>query len=239
MEDYQLKILTKRSFEELSNDEKKVMNDWCSSEDEFQGLKSLFLVVESSRISINENSNTKKRLDELFESKYKTSNGFDWRSFLFPSGVIFFRQPAFQMAIGIVLVFGVSLFFVNQSPVHLAKNEVPKSEKKKSKTKSENKNSQGEQTLKTSSDSKVTTIVNDRNASNYGTDEITPALFSEEEFVKLEQPAEAQMEDLDGYTSGTFAADYSLAEEDKDFVTSPIQPVSSNPAILDLLYTTY
>ena len=231
MEDYQLKILTKRSFEELSNDEKKVMNDWCSSEDEFQGLKSLFLVVESSRISINENSNTKKRLDELFESKYKTSNGFDWRSFLFPSGVIFFRQPAFQMAFGIVLVIGVSLFFVNQTPVQLAKNEVPKSEKKKSKTKSENKNSQGEQTLETSSEE--TTIVNDRNVSYYGTDEITPALFSEEEFVKLEQPAEAQMEDLDGYTSGTFAADYSLAEDDKDFVTSPIQPVSSNPAILE------
>ena len=239
MEDYQLKILTKRSFEELSNDEKKVMNDWCSSEDEFQGLKSLFSVVESSRISINDNSNTKKRLDELFESKYKTSNGFDWRSFLFPSGVIFFRQPAFQMAFGIVLVIGVSLFFVNQTPVQLAKNEVPKSEKKKSKSKSENKNSQGEQTLETSSDSKVTTIVNDRNVSNYVTDEITPALFSEEEFVKLEQPAEAQMEDLDGYTSGTFAADYSLAEEDKDFVTSPIQPVSTNPAVLDLLYTTY
>ena len=239
MEDYQLKILTKRSFEELSNDERKVMNEWCGSEEEFQGLKSLFSVVESSRISINDNSNTKKRLDELFESKYKTSNGFDWRSFLFPSGVIFFRQPAFQMAFGIVLVIGVSLFFVNQTPVQLAKNEVPKSEKKKSKTKSENKNSQGEQTLETSSDSKVTKIVNDRNVSNYGTDEITPALFSEEEFVKLEQPAEAQMEDLDGYTSGTFAADYSLAEEDKDFVTSPIQPVSSNPAILDLLYTTY
>ena len=237
MEDYQLKILTKRSFEELSNDERKVMNEWCGSEEEFQGLKSLFSVVESSRISINDNSNTKKRLDELFESKYKTSNGFDWRSFLFPSGVIFFRQPAFQMAFGIVLVFGVSLFFVNQSPVQLAKNEVPKSEKKKSKTKSENKNSQGEQTLETSSEE--TTIVNDRNVSYYGTDEITPALFSEEEFVKLEQPAEAQMEDLDGYTSGTFAADYSLAEEDKDFVTSPIQPVSSNPAILDLLYTTY
>ena len=56
MEDYQLKILTKQSFEELSNDERKVMNEWCASEEEFQGLKSLFSVVESSRISINENS---------------------------------------------------------------------------------------------------------------------------------------------------------------------------------------
>ena len=239
MEDYQLKILTKRSFEELSNDERKVMNEWCGSEEEFQGLKSLFSVVESSRISINENSNTKKRLDELFESKYKTSNGFDWRSFLFPSGVIFFRQPAFQMAFGIVLVIGVSLFFVNQSPVQLAKNEVPKSKKKKSKTKSENKNSQGEQTLETSSDSKFTTIVNERNVSNYGTDVNEPVIVSEDNFVMLEQPAEAEVADLDEYSSGYIAEDYSLAEEDKDFVTSPIQPVSSNPAVLDLLYTTY
>jgi hypothetical protein len=239
MEDYQLKILTKRSFEELSNDEKKVMNDWCASEEEFQGLKSLFSVVESSRISINENSNTKKRLDELFESKYKTSNGFDWRSFLFPSGMIFFRQPAFQMAFGIVLLLGVSLFFVNQSPVQLAKNEVPKSEKKKSKSKSENKNSQGEQTLDTSSDSESTAIVNERNVINSGTDEIQSALVSEEVFDKLEQPAEAQMEDLDGYTSGTFASGYSLDEEVKDFTAKPIEPVSSNPAVLDFLYTTY
>jgi hypothetical protein len=239
MEDYQLKILTKRSFEELSNDEKKVMNDWCSSEEEFQGLKSLFSVVESSRISINENSNTKKRLDELFESKYKTSNGFDWRSFLFPSGVIFFRQPAFQMAFGIILVIGVSLFFVNQSPVQLAKNEVPKSGKKKSKSDSENKNLKEEQKLETSSDVESTTVFSESNFSNTGTDEIAPALVSEDIFVNLEQPAEAQMEDFEGYTSGIFATDYSLAEGDKDFTAKPIQPVSSKPAVLDLLFTTY
>jgi hypothetical protein len=239
MEDYQLKILTKRSFEELSKDEKKEMNDWCASDEEFQGLKSLFSVVESSRISINDNSNTKKRLDELFESKYKTSNGFDWRSFLFPSGVIFFRQPAFQMAFGVILVLGVSLFFVNQSPVQLAKNEVPKSVKKKSKSDPENKKLQGEQTLETSSDSESTAIVNEGNVSNTGTDEIAPALVSEDIFVKLEQPAEAQMEDFEGYTSGTFASGYSLDEEVKDFTAKPIQPVSSNPSVLDLLYTTY
>jgi hypothetical protein len=239
MEDYQLKILNKQSFDELSNDEKKVMNEWCASEEEFQGLKSLFSVVESSRISIKENSNTKKRLDELFESKYKTSNGFDWLSFLFPSGVIFFRQPAFQLAFGIVLVFGVSMFFVNQSPVELAKNEVPKSEKKKSKSDSENNNSKEEKTLETSLDTESTLVSSESDFSNSGTDENTPAIVSEDVFVKLEQPAEAQMEDFDGYTSGTFAADYSLAEGNKDFTAKTIQPVSSNPAVLDLLYTTY
>jgi hypothetical protein len=143
------------------------------------------------------------------------------------------------MAFGIILVIGVSLFFVNQTPVQLAKNEVPKSEKKKLKSDTENKQSQKKQTMETSLDSESTAIVNERNVINYGTDEITPALFSEEEFVKLEQPAEAQMEDLDGYTSGTFVSGYSLAEEDKDFTAKPIQPVSSNPAVLDLLYTTY
>lgn len=239
MEDYQLKILTKQSFEELSNDERKVMNEWCASEEEFQGLKSLFSVVESSRISINDNSNTKKRLDELFESKYKTSNGFDWRSFLFPSGVLFFRQPAFKLAFGIILIFGVSIFFVNQSPVQLAKNEVPKSEKKKSKSDSKINNSKEEQTLETILDTKQKTIVNERNTTNYGTDEIAPALFSEDVFVKQEKPAEAQMENFEGYTSGKFAADYSVMEKDIDFVSTTIQPVSSKPAVLDLLFTTY
>jgi hypothetical protein len=143
------------------------------------------------------------------------------------------------MAFGIILVIGVSLFFVNQTPVQLAKNEVPKSEKKKSKSSSENKKSQEEQTLETSLDSEFTAIVNERNVSNSGTDEIAPALVSEDIFVKLEQPAEAQMEDLDSYTSGTFASGYSLDEEVKDFTAKPIQPVSSNPAVLDLLYTTY
>jgi hypothetical protein len=239
MEDYQLKILTKRSFEELSNDEKKVMNEWCSSEDEFQGLKSLFSVVESSRISIKENSDTKKRLDELFESKYKTSNGFDWPSFLFPSGNIFFRQPAFQFAFGIILVLGFSLFFVNQPSVQLAKNEVPKSEKKKSKSDSGNKKSQGEQTLDTSADSQVATIVNESNVSNIGSDEMAIDIVSEDNFVMIDQPAEAQMEDFDGYKSGSITEDYSLMEKDIQFAPTSIQPVSANPSVLDLLYTTY
>jgi hypothetical protein len=239
MEDYQLIVLTKRSFEELSNDEKKVMNEWCSSEDEFQGLKSLFSVVESSRISIKENSDTKKRLDELFESKYKTSNGFDWSSFLFPSGVIFFRQPAFQFAFGIILVLGFSLFFVSQPSVQLAKNEVRKSEKKKSKSDSGNKKSQGEQTLDTSTDSQVATIVNESNVSNIGSDEMTIDIVSEDNFVMIDQPAEAQMEDFDGYKSGSIAEDYSLMEKDIQFAPTSIQPVSANPSVLDLLYTTY
>lgn len=239
MEDYQLKILTKRSIEELTNDERKVMNEWCASEEEFQVLKSLFSVVESSRISIDENSNTKNRLDELFESKYKMSNGFDWRSFLFPSGVIFFRQPAFQLAFGIILIFGVSIFFVNQSPVQLAKNEVPKSEKKKANSSSKNKISNEEQTLETLLDTKKSTSLNESNFSNTRTDEIAPALVSDDIFVKLEQPAEAQMEDFEGYTSGTFAAANSIIEKDVDFVPTTIQPVSSKPVVLDLLFTTY
>jgi hypothetical protein len=239
MEDYQLKILTKHTYKGLSNEEKKVMNEWCASQEEFQGLKSLFSAVESSRISINDNSNTKKRLDELFESKYKASNGFDWRSFLFPSGVLFFRQPAFQLAFGIILILGVSIFFVNQSPVQLAKNEVLKSKKKKSKSDAENRKQQEEKTLEINSDSEATTIVYERNASNFGTNVIAPTIISEEDIVKLEEPAEAQMEDLEVNKSGAFAEDYSLSDDFKEFVATPIQPVSSNPSVLDLLFTTY
>jgi 2-hydroxy-3-keto-5-methylthiopentenyl-1-phosphate phosphatase len=229
MEDFQLKLLTKRSYEELNIEEKNLMNDWCSSEEEFQGLKSLFSVVESSRTEVYEDVTTKKRLEELFQSKYKTSNGFDWLAFLFPSGVIFFRQPAFQMVFGIVLVIGVSLFFVYQSPVQLAKNEVRKSQTKKSQ--SEIIKSKEEKTESTVSKAEPNTRMNDRIVNNYNCDDIAPALVSEEKFVKLEQ----EIVDFEGEL-GAFSADYSLAEEDKDFLATPIQPVSSNPSVLDLLF---
>ena len=93
--------------------------------------------------------------------------------------------------------------------------------------------------METSLDTKESTSVTEINVSNYGTDEVVPTLFSEEDIVKLEEPSEVRMEDFEGYTSGKFAEDYSLAEEDKDFTAKPIQPVSSNPSVLDLLYTTY
>ncbi len=233
MEDFELKLLTKRSYEELNNDEKNVISEWCSSEEEFQVLKSLFSVVESSRSEVYEDAITKKRLDELFESKYKASNGFDWRSFLFPSGVIFFRQPAFQLAFGIVLVFGVSLFFVNQSPVQLAKNEVQKSQTKKSQ--SEIKKSKEEKTELTVSETEPNTRMNERIASTSDCDDIAPALVSEEKFVKLDQ----EIVDFEGDVSATVTSDYSVMEQDVDFRAKPIEPVSSNPSVLDLLYTTY
>jgi hypothetical protein len=233
MEDFQLKLLTKRSYEELNNEEKNLIHDWCSSEEEFQVLKSLFSVVESSRSEVYEDAITKKRLDELFESKYKASNGFDWRSFLFPSGVIFFRQPAFQLAFGIILVFGVSLFFVNQSPVQLAKNEVPKTRTKKSQ--SEILKLKEEKTESTFSEADPNTRMNDRIANTSDCNDIAPALVSEEKFVKLEQ----EIVDFEGDVSATVAFDYSVMEQDVDFRANPIEPVSSNPAVLDLLYTTY
>jgi hypothetical protein len=47
------------------------------------------------------------------------------------------------------------------------------------------------------------------------------------------------MEDFDGYTSESIAEDYSLMEKDIQFAPTSIQPVSANPSVLDLLYTTY
>jgi hypothetical protein len=239
MEDFQLKLFSKISFDSLSEKEKEQLNDWCSNEEEFQSLKSLFTLVDDSKLAIGENFKTKSKLDELFEQKHQSANGFDWRSFLFPSGVIFFRQPAFQFAFGIILVLGFSLFFVNQPSVQLAKNEVQKSKKKKSKSDSGNKKSQGEQTLDTITDSQVATIVSESNVSNIGSDEMATDIVSEDNFVMLDQPAEAQMEDFDGYTSESIAEDYSLMEKDIQFAPTSIQPVSANSSVLDLLYTTY
>ena len=236
MDDFQLKLLTKRSYQELSKDEKELMNEWCASEEEFHGLKSLFSVVESLRISFNEDMNTKKQLDELFESKYKTSNGFDWRSFLFPKGIIFFRQPSFQLAFGVILILGVSIFYVNQSPVQLAKNEVQKSQTKKSK--SEIVKSTDEKTKVVVTDSESNIAMNQQTANNFGIDEIVPPIVPEEKFEMLERPATAVILNDEG-VSQTYAMDNLVSEQDMDFKSIPIQPVSSNPSVLDNLFTTY
>jgi hypothetical protein len=180
--------------------------------------------------------NTKKQLDELFESKYKTSNGFDWRSFLFPKGIIFFRQPSFQLAFGVILILGVSIFYVNQSPVQLAKNEVQKSQTKKSK--SEIVKSTDEKTKVVVTDSESNIAMNQQTANNFGIDEIVPPIVPEEKFEMLERPATAVILNDEG-VSQTYAMDNLVSEQDMDFKSIPIQPVSSNPSVLDNLFTTY
>jgi hypothetical protein len=130
------------------------------------------------------------------------------------------------------------MFYVNQSPVQLAKNEVQKSEKKKSKSDSENKKMKGEKILETSSELESKAIVNERNDINYGTDEIAPPIVLEEKFEMLERPATAVILNDEG-VSQTYAMDNLVSEQDMDFKSIPIQPVSSNPSVLDNLFTTY
>lgn len=233
MEDFQLKLFSKISFDSLSEKEKEQLNDWCSNEEEFQSLKSLFTLVNDSKLAIGENFKTKNKLDELFEQKHQSANGFDWRSFLFPSGVLFFRKPAFQLAFGSVIIVGLTLFFFNrQEPVQIAKNESKKNEKSEIK-KSEEANLTNE--VQESPKVKEKFIQNEQmNVSVSDSDAI------------LEQPipiaiSEESSFSFDGYTesmvSGTYALDDVVNNE--DISNEVIRPVSETPSILDNLFTTY
>jgi hypothetical protein len=228
MEDYQLKILTKQSFDYLTDEEKIQLAEWCSNDDEFQGLKSLFAIVETSRSTFQENAKTKSQLDELFVSKYKSANGVNWLSFLFPSGVIFFRQPAFQMAFGILLIFGVSFFFVRQSPVQVAKNEVPKTKVNKAKPVPELKRLNEQDLEKSTNEEESISELKQENS-------LLPPVEFQESTAMIEEPSFKG----DVYASGTSVIDVSSAEEDKDVSIILVQSVSAKPSVLDLLYTTY
>jgi hypothetical protein len=256
MEDFQLKLLQKNSYKSLTSEERNALGEWCSNEEEFQGLKHLFIGVEASKRSFQENLQTKKQLDDLFDNKFKTNNRFDWQSFLFPTGVLFFRMPAFQMASGIVIIAVLTFLFVPNNQVQLAKNETNKSKSvKENQTKAEETNESKEVDLNTS---KLNPEIKNNNVSNMtviSDQTLVPdtQVATTEQFEKVAVfeandeisenissiPASATTVRGAIYASGYLYQDVSTTDEDDNFKKSEMKPVSSKPGVLDYLFTTY
>ena len=256
MEDFQLKLLQKNSYRSLTAEERNALREWCADEHEFQGLKHLFIGVEASKRSLQENLQTKKQLDEIFDNKFKTTNRFDWKSFLFPTGVLFFRMPAFQMAFGIAVMAFLTLLFVPNNQVQLAKNETIKSKTfKESQTKSAEINESSEVEKNTSnpnpevknnkiSEIKVNsdqTFASDIQASKTEQFETEKAFDVND---KISQTIASIPAATTTVTGGTYAwgyvdKDVSILDEEDNFKKSEMKPVSSKPGVLDYLYTTY
>lgn len=262
MEDFQLKLLLKNSYQSLSNDEKTALKEWCENEDEFQSLKHLFIGVAASKKSLQDNLNTKKQLDELFDNKFKTTNRFDWKSFLFPSGVLFFRMPAFQMAFGAIILVGLTYLFMPKDQVQMAKNNSVKLNKTntrpvESKLKQENSNlANSEEKLNLKNESTPVSTVkeiedqiilsNSFQASASSTDDfeekaIAFDLNASNSITTASIPTASSNVTVTGgtYAWGYVDKDVAVSDEEDNSKKSSIQPVSSKPGVLDYLYTTY
>lgn len=111
MENRYLEILNKSSFHELSIEEKQIISELCTSEDEFEDVKHLYMGLESLKNeSFQMNSHAvKSQLDSEFKEVHGAEGGFKILSFLFPSISPFYAKPGLQIAF--LLVFVVSLYF--------------------------------------------------------------------------------------------------------------------------------
>ena len=262
MEDFQLKLLQKNSYKSLTSEERNKLGEWCTNEEEFQGLKHLFIGVEASKRSFQENLQTKKQLDDLFDNKFKTNNRFDWKSFLFPTGVLFFRMPAFQMAFGAIILVGLTYLFMPKDQVQMAKNNSVKLNKTntrpvESKLKQENSNlANSEENLNLKKESTPVSTVKEIEDQTIMSNSFQASASSTDDFEE-----KAIAFDLNAFnstttasiptassnvtiTGGTYAwgyvdKDVAVSDEEDNSKKSSIKPVSSKPGVLDYLYTTY
>jgi hypothetical protein len=105
-------IVLKKSFIELTDIERNEILEWCSSEEEFDQMKQVFIEVELMKKSQNVNVNEEKKrdLDILFHDKFKARPAFWSNSVvvaLYPIDKPFQRRPLIQAA-ALALLFFIS-----------------------------------------------------------------------------------------------------------------------------------
>ena len=240
MEEYQIEIIRNSSFHELTKAQLEEMKDWFSTEEEFLDLQHLFVGVQSyKQASEKEQSTRKNELDELFIQVHSNKPSFDWNNFFFPAFRPIVLQPGFQLTFGLLFLFGIGYFvnsnFQTATPTLQAKN--PKEEKEKveaTKTvkKEEKSNFEIKEELQKLSEEpiaiastntfEVASVQDD--AISTGKADLTWDSFS--------VPAIAE-EKIESDASANFYT----KELEKQF--NAYQPISAQPEILELLYTTY
>lgn len=93
-----------KEFNELSNNERVALNDFCTSEEEFEQLKMVFLSVEALKKSENlqPRVETKKSLDDIFAQKHGHKPRAIWYNsalvVLYPTEKAFVKRPLVQIA---------------------------------------------------------------------------------------------------------------------------------------------
>ncbi len=108
----ELDIIMKKSFFELSTEEKLSMKELFATEDEFNEIKSLFIQMEGlSSISQAPSPKLKDGLDELFYEKYPASQSNRFLALIVPKEKPFYRQPLIQFAAIILLLLWIVPMF--------------------------------------------------------------------------------------------------------------------------------
>ena len=240
MEEYQIEIIRNTSFQELTKAQREEMKDWFSTEEEFFDLQHLFVGVQSyKQASEKEQSTRKKELDELFVQVHSNKPSFDWKNFFFPAFRPFVLQPGFQLAFGLLFLVGISYFvnsnFQTATPTLQAKKSKVEKEKieiQKTVKKEANSNFEINEELQKLSEEPISIA---------STNTLQTASVEEDRM-------QTGKEDLlwDSYSAPAVAEETVQMDASAIFYTkdsekqfNAYQPVSAQPEILELLFTTY
>lgn len=240
MEEYQIEIIRTMTFHELSEAQREEMKDWFTTEEEFLELQHLFVSVQSyKQASEKEQSTRKNELDEMFIQVHSNKPSFDWKNFFFPAFRPIVLQPGFQLAFGLLFIFGIGYFvnsnFQTETPILQSKKQKVEKEKieiQKTVKKETNSNFEIEAELQKLSEDPISIA---------STNTLKTA-FVEEEIMtngKVDLFLDSYTAPL--VTEETVLMDASTIFYSKDSQKQIIanQPISAQPEILELLFTTY
>jgi hypothetical protein len=254
MEERYIEILKKSSFDELTPDEKEIIGELCSNQEEFEDAKHLMQSIDSldEEPFRMESNRVKNALDSEFKEVYGTEGGFRFLRFLFPPITPFYTKPGLQIAFLILFVFTVyySIDYLNvdnKSKTLYSQNENLKEKEERI----ESEKSEDVAKAVERSESEETAEILDRESNldlNMEVAEDSGGDFMESEMAM--EFDEMSMADFESVTepSSMSATSMSLGRSD-DLFSSPredidnrlflIEPVSASPELLDDLFTTF
>lgn len=228
-----------KEFNELSNNERVALNDYCTSEEEFEQLKMVFLSVEALKKSENlqPRVETKNSLDDIFAQKHGHKPRAIWYNsamvVLYPTEKAFVKRPLVQIAaVALLLLLAYPLVnstkIQDQSETQLAEVKVEKQIVKPATTQTTNPKSET-----TFEEPAIEPIVQTRSA------EMEPMY----EDVLVSAP-DMSYEVYSSEPEAVFAGVTAVAERPDGIYTGSStvtfsQPASAQPQVFDLLTSTF
>lgn len=240
MEKELVDTVLEKNFIELNEKERSDLKEWCASEEEFDQLKMVFKGVEQLKVSqkITPSFETKRSLDDLFVQQHSKVPGTIWYNTIliaiYPTDKPLVRRPVFQLA-AVALIVILAYPFIGANDIMNKKSEIAKveSSEKTPDFKTEESSALSTEQDKTLVQSEVKNEVNYENQIPF---EMPVDVVASAEISGFESSfsAMATRKDVDlpvsthpdGIFIGASAVTYS-------------QPASSEPAIFDLLTTTF
>jgi hypothetical protein len=225
--------IVRKHFFELTEQERSELSDWCSSEEEFNQLKIIFMQVEELNANSTERpmEKTKRSLDELFIHHHKKVAPVIWYNSLlvalYPKDKSFAQRPLIQVAaVALVLLMVYPFLFTDK--LSEQKQQIAKVEEKKVEIEQPQEKIKTEKEIISTEDLKMIETVSQTNQDismdmNFVADAEASEMiedFTEKNLEEMAMPSAGIHPD--GIFLGASAVDYS-------------QSAGDEPAVLDLL----